>query len=469
MSELILAAGVCTAVLAAGGTTTWHFHRKGRTAQAAADRQGALADRLGGQVQAAEDLLQKLTVSILPAVGATAASGQHAYADIDVPAALQGTVLADRLRELTAQLVATTNEVRTGVQLAADHQAADLRATADEQVAAARTAAQREIDHIRSAAQETITKARQESQEATRAALRSLTTGMVVKAARLTKEIRDGVRRHHGDDSYATLIEIDHLAQQLLLTAQGYGILAGDRPSRRYPTTSITEVIRAAMGRIEGYTRVQHHEQDVAVESRLVEAVIITLAVLMDNALRYSPPTANVHVSIEQGHHACLIHIDDAGLRMNEETLLWASGIMSGEQRDDIAQLGAEPQTGLRVVSSLAAHYGFRVDLSAPNSYQGTRATVVLPKEFVVTPAPRLPEPAPAVGGEAESPGSHPPAKATASGLTVRQRGGVRPRPAPVAQAAPAVPGTPSVAAAWAAGSRRGREGTDRLFSEEGN
>ncbi|WP_331753029.1 ATP-binding protein (plasmid) [Streptomyces sp. NBC_00637] len=471
MSDLILAASAAVA-LAAGGTGTWRFRRKWRGAQEQAEEQGARSDRLAQQVAAAVGILQELTSSVLPTVGARAASGQDVSANLVVPDALLGTALADRLHELATQLVASVEEVRTGIQLAADHQAEGVRAIADQRVTAAEAAAEQEIARIQSNADHAIAQARRGAQETTRAAMRSLTTGVVVKASRLTKEVREGVRRHHGDDAYETLVELDHLAQQLLLTAQGYGILAGDRPSRRYPTTSITEVIRAAMGRIEGYARVQHHEQDVAVESRAVEAVIHTLAELMDNALRYSPPTANVYVSVEQGHHACLIHVDDAGLRMNEETLLWASRIMSGEQRDDITQLGAEPQTGLRVVSALAEHYGFRVDLAAPNSYQGTRATLVLPKDLVAAPAPSKVETALAVapvrGDAAESTAASSTAATTASGLSVRQRG-TRRMPAPVALAEPVVPGTPSVAAAWAAGSRQGREDNELTPTDEGH
>jgi hypothetical protein len=255
----------------------------------------------------------------------------------------------------------------------------------------------------------------------------------------------------------------------MLLTAQGYAVLAGDKLSRRWPRTSLTDVIRAAMGRIEGYQRVEHHESDtIAVESRAVEAVVHTLALVLDNALRYSPPTARVHVSVEEGHHACFLIVDDAGLRMDDERLMWAKDVMSGRQRDDITRLGAHPQTGLRVAALLAENYGFRVELTAPNIYQGTRAMLVLPKNLLVlspTPQPAAPQPVAAPAEPAAPAAQDPvspeptpaPAATTASGLTVRQR------PARVSGAAPATPdtpvgpGRPSVAAAWAAGSRRGR------------
>ncbi len=155
------------------------------------------------------------------------------------------------------------------------------------------------------------------------------------------------------------------------------------------------------MGRIEGYERIKHPEMgSVVVEGRAVRRSC-ALAVLLDNALRYSPPAASVHVSLEQGHHACFLIVDDAGLRMDDERLLWASDVMSGEQRDDITRLGAHPQTGLRVASLLAENYGFRVELTAPNIYQGTRAMVVLPKNLLVDPAAAQPAPRPATTSSA--------------------------------------------------------------------
>ncbi|MEU3844559.1 ATP-binding protein [Streptomyces sp. NPDC028635] len=470
MTDLLLAAGTTVALAATG--TTWHFHRVYRRERGRAEQLRSHAQHLTEQLQAAEYALARLTAAI-PAL----ASGEASDADLTPPPPLAHTPLAGRLRDLTGQVTATVTRVREAAQ-----------ATADEQTA-----------QIRSAADGAIEKAHRDAREATRAAVRSFASNVVAKASRLSREISQGVRSHQDDEAYATLVHIDHIAQQMLLTAQGYAVLAGDKLSRRWPRTTLTDVIRAAMGRIEGYQRIEHHELDtVAVESRAVEAVVHTLALLLDNALRYSPQTARVHVSVEEGHHACFLTVDDAGLRMDDERLLWASDIMSGKHRDDITRLGAHPQTGLRVASLLAENYGFRVELTAPNIYQGTRAVLVLPKSLLTAPAPAprpaaarpaAPEPAAAARPAAPEPaaaaarqdaaaaapaeavgtpgsaavpasreGAAPePARTTASGLTVRRRP-ARPRGTPPPPAEDAVvPGRPGVAAAWAAGSRRGR------------
>ncbi|CAM5466170.1 histidine kinase OS=Streptomyces tendae OX=1932 GN=GUR47_08035 PE=4 SV=1 [Streptomyces tendae] len=437
----------------------------------------------------------QLAATVIPAAAKGGQGDSGPAGGLLVPAQLDGTPLAERLRAVPGAVASAVADVR-----------------ARERAAAERTAAHA-ADQVRQDAERQIAQVRRESVGVARAAVRGFANNIVARSARLGRAVSQGVRRHISDEAYATLVEIDHLAQQMLLTASGYSVLAGDKLSRRWPATTLTDIVRAAMGRIEGYERIKHPEMgSVVVEGRAVEAVVHALAVLLDNALRYSPPAASVHVSLEQGHHACFLIVDDAGLRMDDERLLWASDVMSGEQRDDITRLGAHPQTGLRVASLLAENYGFRVELTAPNIYQGTRAMVVLPKNLIVDPGaaqpvphaasrtappkavaraadpagdhttdqtgeqaaehtatapsvtPAAPEPVPIAEPAASqagpaAPSAPAPASTTASGLTVRRRS-TAPTPARRTTAPDDTgPGRPAVAAAWAAGTRRGREG----------
>ncbi|MFJ7771451.1 ATP-binding protein [Streptomyces sp. NPDC097107] len=521
MTELIVTA---TAVLAVAGVgAAWYFRRKGAQARHRAELLREHADRLTLQLVAAEQCVGHLAATVIPAAAKDGHGGAGPESGLLVPAPLDGTPLAERLRALPGAVASVVGDVRTWERAAAERAAAHA------------------ADQVRQDAERQIAQVRRDSVGVARAAVRGFANNIVARSARLGRAVSQGVRRHISDEAYATLVEIDHLAQQMLLTASGYSVLAGDKLSRRWPATPLTDIVRAAMGRIEGYERIKHPEMgSVAVEGRAVEAVVHALAVLLDNALRYSPPAASVHVSLEQGHHACFLIVDDAGLRMDDERLLWASDVMSGEQRDDITRLGAHPQTGLRVASLLAENYGFRVELTAPNIYQGTRAMVVLPKNLLVDPAAVQPAPRPATtpattpaaaplappvaapsaaplappvaapdlaAGAAHAPTApvadrvsptpatapatapaaalaaeppvpesgpaEPPSAAaatgaptaaaatpstTASGLTVRRR-----TTAPAAARRPAAPdatgpGRPAVAAAWAAGTRRGRE-----------
>ncbi|MFE0802253.1 ATP-binding protein [Streptomyces sp. NPDC058812] len=511
MTELIVTA---TAVLAVAGVgAAWYFRRKGVQARHRAELLREHADRLTLQLVAAEQCVGHLAATVIPATAKGGDGGAGPEGGLLVPAPLDGTPLAERLRAVPGAVTSVVEDVRTRERAAVERAAAHA------------------ADQVRQDTERQIAQVRRESVGVARAAVRGFANNIVARSARLGRAVSQGVRRHISDEAYATLVEIDHLTQQMLLTASGYSVLAGDKLSRRWPATPLTDIVRAAMGRIEGYERIKHPEMgSVVVEGRAVEAVVHALAVLLDNALRYSPPAASVHVSLEQGHHACFLIVDDAGLRMDDERLLWASDVMSGEQRDDITRLGAHPQTGLRVASLLAEDYGFRVELTAPNIYQGTRAMVVLPKNLLVDPAAVQPVPrpvttpsaaplappvaapdpaagatpaptapvadrvsptpvtgpatapatAPAAGLAAQPPVPEPepaappsaaaaatgastaaaatPSTTTASGLTVRRRS-----TAPAAARRPAAlddtePGRPAVAAAWAAGTRRGRE-----------
>ncbi|MGW5711910.1 hypothetical protein [Streptomyces olivaceus] len=555
MTELILTVTALFAVAAVGAA--WRFRRTGEQARRRADQLREHADRLTLQLVAAEQCVGHLSATVVPAAAKGGQSGTGPDGGLMVPAALDGTPLAERLRAVPGAVASAVEAVRIQERAATDRIAAN---TADR----VRQDAEQQITQLRQDTERQIEQVRQESVGVARAAVRGFANNVVARAARLGRTVSQGVRRHISDEAYATLVEIDHLAQQMLLTSSGYAVLAGDKLSRRWPATTLTDIVRAAMGRIEGYERIKHPEMGaVVVEGRAVEGVVHAVAVLLDNALRYSPPAASVHVSLEQGHHACFLILDDAGLRMDDERLLWASDVMSGEQRDDITRLGAHPQTGLRVASLLAESYGFRVELTAPNIYQGTRAMVVLPKNLLVGPTaahpvvqpadrpaaqpgaasaapsaavpggapsglvpapaapvdepvspafapapaaepptalaagPRTAGPAPAAApgsgrdqesvherpevrqdpaherpeherdhghGSAHEPvvpsgGASGPAATTASGLTVRRRS---PAPAPARRpAAPDAtePGRPAVAAAWAAGTRRGRQG----------
>ncbi|WP_327708428.1 hypothetical protein OG912_05465 [Streptomyces sp. NBC_00464] len=455
MTELIL---IVAALAAGAGATLW-FHRKARAQQRRADGLQQRVEQLGQQVRSAEQFAAHIAHTVIPAAAAHTQTGQAYQPDLAVPPQLVHTQMANALGALAGQACSAID--RTG-QLA-------------------QNAAQDQLAQVWAEAENRMAQARQESVDVARAAVRAFASSTVQRAAKLSSAISAGVRRHVSDEAYATLVEMDHLAQQMLLTASGYGVLAGDKLSRRWPATTLTDVVRTAMGRVEGYQRIQHTDlESFAVRSRAVEAVVHTLAVLLDNALRYSPPNALVHVSLEHGASAAFLVVDDAGLRIEDERLTWAREVMSGKQRDDITQLGAYPQTGLRVASVLADQYGFRVELTAPNLYGGTRAIIVLPKALLTTPQPPRPSsvhsvPAahPALAPEAEPAPAPSATPTTASGLTVRRR---TPRPAhetgPAADTRPAPahvdPGTPAVAAAWMAGSRRSRDNQNTASTDEG-
>ncbi|MFJ6539212.1 ATP-binding protein [Streptomyces sp. NPDC091385] len=457
MTELIL----FLALVAVGAAAVAYCARVAARQRRRAEQFQERAETLSQQLRAAEQFVGRVTAAV------ASPTTEPVPAPV-LPPQLAGTPLAHALSGLSEETRNVVALLERRAEERSEQRAAEIQQAADAQVA----------------------DARRESVDVARATVRAFASSLVQRAKNLSRSVSAGVRKVHiSDEAYATLNEIDHLSQQMLLIASGFSVLAGDKLSARWRATTLTDIVRAAMGRVEGYERVQHPEMEtLAVESRAVEAVIHTLSVLLSNALRYSPPAARVHVTLDHGHNAAFLIVDDAGLRMDDERVLWARKVLSGEQRDDITALGAYPQTGLRVAAALAKDYGFRVDITTPNIYGGTRAVIVLPQNLLTSPesvrtaqaraAARTKAVLPAQQTRSAPERTRPePSATTASGLTVRKRA---PRTAtsgadsasasasaePGAQGAPAAqpaapsvqPGSPGVAASWMAGTRRGRD-----------
>ncbi|MFJ7412829.1 ATP-binding protein [Streptomyces sp. NPDC098077] len=334
-------------------------------------------------------------------------------------------------------------------------------------------------EQITAVVHDAVAEAKQEQEQATRAAVIAFSMPVQRAAAALSNALDEARARHKDDRSYATLVQIDHIAEKLRRAAASPGILCGAKPSRRWPPTTLTDVLRGAQGRIEAYTRVQVQELDTrAVAGRAVEPVTHALADLMENATMFSSPTAPVDVSIQEAYHGVTITVADGGVRMNDEQLAAARKALSGG-RADVHALGPNPKLGLSVVGILAAEYGFQAFVDTGGMYGGTRAILYLPDTILTTPPP----PAASAPLLADAPGAglphrpasppEPPAEPSrdagpvglhSSGLPQRQR-----RSAPAtgsnrdAQDQPALarnPGNPSLMAAWANGSQAARNRT---------
>ncbi|GGU38336.1 ATP-binding protein [Streptomyces violascens] len=427
MSTFIEAAAVTvpTMLALAGGVTAWHLSvRLGKARDS--------AELLARQLRATEVSLGEVAGHVIPALRAAAVypGGGHGVG-FTPPLELAGIPVADKVQAVVASVDQALRQVQYDGQIATRQAVSEIQEAADVKAAEARSTAD----------------------QAAQAAVRAFATSLVGSAARVSQQISEGMRRHADDDAYATLVTIDRLVQQLLLAAQNYVILGGGKLPRRWPETSLTDVIRAAMGHLNGFERITVEESDPpAVVNRAVGPAVHTLAVLLDNALRNSPAPSEVRVRVLSGHHGTTVQIDDRGLGINSETLHDARRLLAGGQLQAVTQLGAHPRTGFAVAAIHSRNYGFSVELESPNVYHGTRAELWLPNALLttLTQAPAAPaERAPAASEPATTP----------SGLTVRQRPTAT-APQRAAGPAPARPGNLMAAAAWAAGTRRSRQST---------
>jgi signal transduction histidine kinase len=202
------------------------------------------------------------------------------------------------------------------------------------------------------------------------------------------RDLRDMEERHGSrPDFFADLLKLDHGTALIGRLADSIAVLGGARPGRQWSRpVALYSVLRGAMSRITDYQRVQLHSVvDVAVIGPAVEPLIHALAELLDNATRYSPPKAKVHLTASEVHAGVAVEIEDGGVGLSEEARSRAEQMLKEAHAGiDLNDLGEAPRLGLAVVGRLARAYDFQVSLP-PSAYGGVRAVLVVPKQLVTT------------------------------------------------------------------------------------
>ncbi|WP_280421373.1 ATP-binding protein [Nocardia carnea] len=323
-----------------------------------------------------EDALEHLAASTLPALSESVRRFEQTAVGPEVPPGLENSRFAQCLRwiidRVSEDLRTVQSETRETVTRETEEQTRAAVAAAEQSVRA-------EADSGRERAESL-------AREATSAAVRSFGTSVVSLGADVSQVVSAALREHRDDRVYETLIRIDHTVQQMIRQAQSYVIVCGGLPGRRWPAQSLTDVVGGATGRVRDYLRVRPAQLDRVVISRAVEPLVHTLASLIDNALRYSPPTSFVDVTFQEGHHGVTVIVDDAGVRMNAEQMEESRQVLANERTVDIHQLGPAPKVGFPGIAALARRYGFTVYIDGPNAYGGMRAMVYIPEALLVAP-----------------------------------------------------------------------------------
>jgi signal transduction histidine kinase len=256
--------------------------------------------------------------------------------------------------------------------------------------------------------------------------------------------------------SLANLFRLDHLATRMRRNAESLLVLAGIEPPRQWAApVRVSDVIRAALGEVENYQRVNVRgvEPATIVGSAAADLAHL-LAELVENSLVFSPPDQTVDIRGHNrtdgplGHSGYTLAVIDSGLGMPRADLAAANRRLAGTESFTIAP---SKYLGHYVAGNLAARHGIRVHLDETPG-NGITATITLPMSMLtteqVTTAPVTPphgqraaslpttsrpgEPAPTRGGgNGGAPASLPPAPARPAG----------PAPAPPASG----PGSPAM------------------------
>ncbi|MEH0582079.1 MULTISPECIES: ATP-binding protein [Streptomyces] len=205
-------------------------------------------------------------------------------------------------------------------------------------------------------------------------------------------ELRE-MEEDHGrnPEVFDDLLRIDHGTSLIGRLADSIGVLGGGRPSRNWPQpVPLYSVLRGAMSRILEYRRIQLDSiAKVNIRGLSVEPLIHALAELLDNATRYSPPQAKVHVNATEVQTGIAIEIEDAGVSLSEETRAKAERMLEQAKRGvDIQDVGGTPRLGLAVVGRLCTSFNLEVSLRK-SAYGGVRVVLIVPSEMqTLDPAP---------------------------------------------------------------------------------
>ncbi|RRO17597.1 sensor histidine kinase [Saccharopolyspora rhizosphaerae] len=221
--------------------------------------------------------------------------------------------------------------------------------------------------------------------------VQALTTGMLA-------DLREVESRHDSEDVLADLLKLDHATAQAGRLADSIAVLTGARSGRRWTKPIVVEsVLRGAMGRISAYQRIRlHSTSTAAVVGYAAEGVMHVLAEVMDNATKFSPPTEEVHVHVDEVHSGVVITVEDSGLALSDAARARAERAVSDAPLDLAEVSGA--RLGLAVVGCLARKHELSVSFRA-SARGGTGVEVVVPQKLITEPRPEAEPPAP--GGPA--------------------------------------------------------------------
>ncbi len=207
----------------------------------------------------------------------------------------------------------------------------------------------------------------------------------------------DELERAESDpDTLRNLFVLDQMATRMRRNAESLLVLAGEESPRRTASPRpVIEVVRAAVGEVEDFTRISLGSIDlVMIQPRVVNDLSHLLAELIENATNFSPPEEPVHlIGARTDTGGYTLSIIDRGVGMTRDSLREANHRIGNASRGGDS---TSSYLGLRVVGRLAARHGIDARL-VESATMGVTAKVTLPPALIagipepVTPTPTGP------------------------------------------------------------------------------
>ncbi|EGX55873.1 sensor-like histidine kinase, partial [Streptomyces zinciresistens K42] len=193
----------------------------------------------------------------------------------------------------------------------------------------------------------------------------------------------DAVERGETDPALLErLYSIDHIAVRLRRNADSLMLLAGiHEADLDAGPTSLTNVVRASLGQIEGFQRVElRARSEAVVEPEVIGDLTLMTAELLENAVSFSPGDSPVEVTLSDSGGDAVVVVSDHGLGMSPERLDEENARLIRRERLDVVPTRF---LGLFVVGALARRWEIAVRLSrTPGG--GVTAEVTVPAALLV-------------------------------------------------------------------------------------
>ncbi|GHH81946.1 histidine kinase [Streptomyces sulfonofaciens] len=186
------------------------------------------------------------------------------------------------------------------------------------------------------------------------------------------------------------LFDLDHLTSRLRRYEENLVVLGGGQPQRRWRNpVRVVDVLRAALGEVQDYRRIQIEvTQEPWLSGRAVGPLVHILAELMENAAAFSKPPNPVEARAGAVGRGLAVEIEDRGIGMDPEGYDTVNRLMAKPPQLDVLSRAEDARLGLYVVARLASDLGLQVEFR-PSAYGGTRVIVMVPAELVAeAPAP---------------------------------------------------------------------------------
>jgi signal transduction histidine kinase len=202
-------------------------------------------------------------------------------------------------------------------------------------------------------------------------------SSLVDRQLALLDELED---REEDPKTLGGFYQLDHLATRMRRNAESLLVLAGSESPRIWAkATDITDVVRAAVGEVDEYQRIDVLALEPAkLSGGAVSDVSHLLAELLENAIQFSPPSEAVRVTGLFDMDGYQITVSDRGVGVSESRIAELNRILD---KPPALGLSVEPTLGMYVVAKLAHRHGVKVELM--KGVPGITARITVPRDHL--------------------------------------------------------------------------------------